>query len=199
MKTIFKLQKSVALLMFFSLFILGASCNDKKSEKNLKDQIDKLEDDENFAGSSKREDICELLNKDDIMEVFALSEENELKQKSSHGTICQYDWSINKGTMTLFSASLNFARGGQHTNSQIGAIWEGQNNGVYKKWNPKEVSGVGDKASWTDLGGGQLRVTADGYIFYVSLSIMYGNKDLMDKNEKIEKTKILAKRVIERM
>lgn len=158
-----------------------------------------MEDDENFAGSSKRDDICELMNKEDIMEVFGLSEENELEQKSSHGTICSYDWSINKGIMTLFSASLNFARDGQHTNSQIDAIWEGQNNGIYKKWNPEEVSDVGDKASWSDLGGGQLRVAEDGYIFYVSLSIMYGNKNMMDKQEKIEKTKILAKRVIERM
>lgn len=199
MKNKFKFQKTVALLMFFSLFIIGVSCNDKKSEKNLKDQIDNLEDDGNFAGSSKRDDICELMNKDDIMDVFGLSEENELEQKSSHGTICSYDWRVNKEEPTFFTASLNFARDGKHTDSQIDAIWKGQNDGIFKKHHPEKVSDVGDKASWSDLGGGQLRVAEDGYIFYVSLSIMYGNKNMMDKKEMIDKTKILAKRVIERM
>ncbi|SHF57639.1 hypothetical protein SAMN05444483_101648 [Salegentibacter echinorum] len=128
-----------------------------------------------------------------------MNDDVELIQKESRGSICSYEWT-SKDQTVFYTVSLNFARGKKRTNSQIDAAWKGQNNGVYKKWQPKEVSDVGDRASWSDLGGGQLRVAANGYIFYVSYSarVIRGEK-LDDTQEMIDKTSTLAKKVIERM
>ncbi|SHF57666.1 hypothetical protein SAMN05444483_101649 [Salegentibacter echinorum] len=50
--------------MIVFILSIGTSCKDQKreeSKENLNDQMDQLENDESFAGSSKRTDICQLL------------------------------------------------------------------------------------------------------------------------------------------
>lgn len=142
----FKTGKMKMDLFLIFLITMGTFCTGQK------------EDNENFAGSSKRDDICQLLSKADIQSVFALSD--EIEQKETKNAVCSYKWH-----------------------------------------NLQNVSGVGDKASWSDLGGGQLRVAFDGSIFYVSLTVtvLHGEDDSMDTQAMIDKTSALAKKVIKRM
>ncbi|MDQ7917943.1 hypothetical protein RBU60_10180 [Mesonia sp. MT50] len=180
-----------------------SSCKDEKSQENGKsqiEQIDQLEDDDSFAGSSKRDDICQLLKEDDIRLVFDLSDAIEIKQEKDRDAICSYNWEASGEKFMKYTVMLNFASGGKRTKSQMDKAWEQQNKTVYSKRNMQSVSGVGDRASWSDLGGGQLRVAADGYIFYVSHSVMVmpGEDKPKDTQGMIDKTKILAKKIIER-
>lgn len=204
MKTLFKLSKTTMLLLFVFLISIGVSCKDKEAQKKQPkelDQIDQLENDESFAGSSKRKDICQLLTEADIRSVFALSDAVEIEQDETKSAICSYKWEASGGKHMYYSVSLNFARGKKRTNSQIDAVWKGQNKKVYKRHKPQEISGVGDKASWSKLGGGQLRVASGCYIFYVSHSVMVmpGEDKPNDTQGMIDKTKTLAKAVMKRM
>lgn len=204
MKIIFNLSKITNTLLVVFVLSVVISCKDQESQdekKDLNDQIDHLEDDKSFAGSSKRDDICKLLTKDDLRAVFNLSDAIEIEQKETKNAICSYDWEASGEKFMKFSVILNFASGGKRTANQLDKAWEKQNQTVYKKRNLQKISGVGDKASWSDLGGGQLRVAADGYIFYVSHSVMVmpGEDKPKDTQGMINKTKTLAKQVIERM
>lgn len=198
MKMLFTLLKSTNLLLAIFLIGLGVSCKDQKTPL---DQIDNLENDKSFAGSSKRDDICQLLTESDIQSVFALSDTIEIEQNETKSAICSYKWEASGKKDRYYSVSLNFARGEKRTNSQINAVWKDQNEKIYKEHNLQEISDVGDKASWSKLGGGQLRVAANGYIFYVSHSVMVmpAEDKPEDTQGMIDKTSALAKRVIKRM
>ena len=197
MKTI---PKIINLLLIILLIGASTACKDHKASKiNSTAPINKLEDDKSFAGSSKREDICNFFDKEDVRLAFDVSDEIEIEQKESKSTICSYDWIANRETMLVYSLSLNFARGEKRSNGQIDAVWKSQNTGVYSKHNLQKVSGLGDKASWSDLGGGQLRVAANGYIFYVSLMALPSKNNPLSKKDMIDKTSVLAKQVIKRM
>ena len=143
MKTVLKSPKILSVLMLFFLITTGVSCKDQKSEKNLKDQVDQFEDDDSFAGSSKRDDICQLLTKDDIRSVFELSDAIELKQEEDRNAICSYDWEASSEKFMRYSVILNFASGGKRTDSQIDKAWEQQNKTVFAKRKMQSVSGVG--------------------------------------------------------
>lgn len=204
MKIMFNLSKIPNFLLIVFILSIGISCKDQKSgksKKNLNDQMDQLENDESFAGSDKRDDICKLLTEKDIQLVFDLSDTIEINQKKTRNAICTYDWEAPGKKFMNYSVSLNFARGGKRTKSQIDAAWQSQNKSVYKKHKPQKVSGVGDRATWSSLGGGQLRVAAKGYIFYVSHSVMvHPTEEKPDDTQgMIDKTSTLAKKVIERM
>lgn len=187
MKTIFRLPKTINLLLVIFLLSMGISCKGQK------------EDDKNFAGSSKRTDICQLITKDDIRSVFELSDEIEINQKKSKNAICSYGWRTPGEKFIFYSLKLNFARGGKRTNNQIDAIWESQNKKLYNRHNLQKVSGVGDRASWSDLGGGQLRVAANGSIFYVSFSVTPKKESPMDTKAMIGNASTIAKHVIKKM
>lgn len=200
MKRIFKCPKALRFLVLMTLIGTGLSCNDTKDKKDSGVQIE--ENDENFAGSSTREDICELFTEDDIRSVFDLSQEVEIEQSESNSAICSYGWWAPDEKYLYYSVSLNFARGGKRTNSQIDAIWEGQNKDLYNRHQLQDVPGVGDKASWSDLGGGQLRVASNGSIFYVTLTLTQttsldkNQKSPMDTQSMIDKTSALARLII---
>lgn len=199
MKTIQVKLKTLILLVLVSFIFISCGNDKKEGQKDLKKQMDELEDDNSFAGSSKRDDICKLLTKKDILSAFELSEEIEIKQSEDRNAICSYKWqTMDEKYNTVM---LNFASGGKRTKSQIDKAWKKQNKSVYKKHKPQNVSDVGDRASWSGLGGGQLRVAADGYIFYVSHSVMVmpGEEKPKDTQGMIDKTSTLAKQVIERM
>lgn len=202
MKTTSKLPKALVFLMLVTLISTGVSCKDQNTKT---DSTVKIEDDENYGGSSKREDICQLFNEDDVRSVFDLSEEVEIEQTESKNAICSYGWWSPDEEYLYYSVSLNFASGEKRTHNQIDAVWEGQNEDLYNRHQLQEVSGVGDKASWSNLGGGQLRVASNGFIFYVSLTITHATS--LDKNKEspldtqtmIDKTSALAKQVIKNM
>jgi hypothetical protein len=160
MKTAFTLSKITNLMLVFFLISTGISCKDQNNQKT------KIEDDMSFAGSSKRDNICQLIDKEDVQSIFGLSDEISIKQKESKSAVCSYEWTAKSEKILVYTLMLNFARGEKRNNSQIDAVWKGQNTGVYSKHNLQKVSCLGDKASWSDLGGGQLRVAANGYIFF---------------------------------
>ncbi|MDN6310298.1 MAG: hypothetical protein ACTHY4_05465 [Flavobacteriaceae bacterium] len=204
MNRFFRLPKITKLLLAVFLINIGVSCKDEKAQKNQPkqlDQIDQLENEESFAGSSKRKNICQLLTETDIRTVFRLSDAVDIEEDETRSAICSYDWEASGEKFMRYSVLLNFARGKKRTNSQIDKAWEKQNKTVYEKHHQQKVPGVGDKASWSDLGGGQLRVANDGYIFYVSHSVMVmpGDDQPNDTQGMIDKTKTLAKHVIKRM
>ena len=119
------------------------------------------ENDSAEAVAAVPEDLCELLNEDLVKFTFNLSEDMVF-EKSDSETICMYDWS-NDAVNVFYSVSLNFAPGGQRSEADAMQVWKSQNEGVYEGKSLKEVAGVGDKASWSTLGGGQLRVLYDGF------------------------------------
>lgn len=199
MKIPFKLPKITKLLLVVFLLSTGISCKDQKGQKDLKKQMDQMEDGDSFAGSSKRDDICQLFTEKDIRSAFDLSDTIKVKQEKTRNVICSYEWETLGKNYMVYNVSLNFARGGKRTKSQIDKAWESQNKSVYKKHKPQNVSGVGDRASWSDLGGGQLRVASDGYIFYMSFFLIPKNHNPMDTQEMIAKASTLTKQVIERM
>lgn len=98
----------------------------------------------------------------------------------------------------FYSIKLNFSKGNRRSSSEIDKVWETQNK-FLEKHNPQEVWGIGDKASWSEMGGGQLRVAADGYIFFVSFYITPRKDNPLEAQEMIDKTKSLANRVIKKM
>lgn len=193
MKTFYKISNLGNLLLLLFIFSLGVSCKDQKNQEN------QLEDDKSFAGSSKRDDLCMLINQDDIRSVFALSDEIEIEQSERKSASCSYQWKIAGEKNLYYSVMLNFASGEKRTKNQIDAAWKSQNESVYAKKNMQKVAGVGDQATWSELGGAQLRVTADGYIFYVSISVIPGAKKLLPTQELIDKASTMAKIVIDRM
>lgn len=184
MKTkLLKPIRSSKWLLVLSLLFLATACKDGKKSTP-----------ENKSGSAERTDLCELLNEDLIKTTFNLSSEVVLK-KDDGKNICSYEWSVNDG---WYSISLNFARGGQRSDSSAQAVWESQNKGIYADKNMQEVTGVGDKATWSNLGGSQLRVLYDGYIFYISL-MDYPDDPAMTTQKMIEKLTLIAEGVIEQL
>lgn len=204
MKTLFKLSRTTKIMLAVFLISISVSCKDKKTQKDQPkqlDQIEELENEESFAGSSKRKDICQLITEEDVRGVFSLSDNVEIKQKKNRSSSCSYDWEATGEKFERYTVLLNFAKGKKRTNSQIDKIWENQNSTVYKNRELQKVSGVGDKATWSNLGGGQLRVSSDGFIFYVSHSVMVmpGKDKPNDTKAMIDKAKKLAKLVINRV
>lgn len=193
MKNHFSLTTVGSFLLVLFIFSTGVSCKDQRNQKN------QLEDDESFAGSSKRDDLCNLMKEDDIRSVFNLSDEIEIEQSEDKSASCSYQWEISDEKNLYYSVTLNFASGGKRTSKQIDAAWKGQNESVYADKNLQKVADVGDQASWSELGGGQLRVASDGHIFYVSISVIPGLKKILPTQELIDKASVLAKKVIQRM
>jgi len=134
------------------------SCQEKKKEENKSSHF----------GSSKRDDICQLITEKDIRSVFELEGQVEVKQEENRKASCFYEWSSLHEKNLYYSVGINFAKGGQRSANEINKVWEKQNKSVYKERGLQEISGIGDRASWSGLGGGQLRIAAKGYIFYVT-------------------------------
>src|SRR5699024_2869961 len=91
--------------------------------------------------------------------------------------------------------------------SELNAMWDSQNENVYKDKDMEEVPEVGNKASWSTLGGGQLRVVANKYMFYISLSggeiqAIPGETEIEDvwsKKYRMEKGVSLANQIIDKL
>lgn len=180
-----KFRKGFATLgiLFFSIAFLMGACKSDDSEGPR-------------SGAEERGDLCELLNEDLVRETFGISP-NIVFEKENEDILCSYGWT-EEDTNIFYSISLNFATGGQRDAAAAQAVWESQNEGVYKDKDMQEVSGVGDRATWSTLGGGQLRVLADGYIFYVSLWAYPGDSENgMSTAEMIEKSSIIANAIID--
>ncbi|MDQ7916584.1 hypothetical protein RBU60_03275 [Mesonia sp. MT50] len=186
MKSLFKIE---SLLLAFLVIQMMISCKNQKAKEN----------DENFTGSSRRDDICNLLKKEDIQSVFEVSKELKIEQREEEKAICFYGWKAAGDEFLYYSVTLNFARGEKRTKSQIDALWKGQYDRLYHRHELQEVTHVGDKASWSKLGGGQLRVASHGFIFYISLSVTPSKDNPMNTKKMITKASSLAELVIDRM
>lgn len=177
------IYSQLGILVFSVLFLFSACGSGNESEPK--------------TGSDERGDLCELLNEDLVRETFELSADIVL-EKDDDDIICSYDWKVEATNIIFYSVSLNFASGGQRDDAAAQAVWESQNESIYKDKNLQEVPGVGDQATWSTLGGGQLRVLADGYIFYVSLSA-YPRESAMPTPEMIEIASTIAKAVVDKL
>lgn len=130
--------------------------------------------------------------------MFDLDDEvkiNQQKQKSNKK--CYYDWKPSEKRISYF-VNLSFVSGDRRTRSEIDEVWRVQ-SGFSEKHNPRGVSGVGDKASWSDHHGGNLCVIAKGYIFNIDFSIIPEKNSPLDDQARIDKARDLAKQVIERI
>lgn len=195
MKTIFELPKMLNFLMIVLLTSTGVSCKDQKNQEDQKVQI---EEGASSAAANRPDEICQLLTEDDIRSVFELNEEvkiNQEKQKSNKK--CYYSWKPSKTRISYF-VNLSFVSGDRRTSSEIEEVWRVQST-FSQEHNPREVSGVGDKASWSDLYGGRLSVMAKGYILNIFISVVPEKKSPLSDQERIDKAKVLAKKVIERI
>jgi|AntDeeMinimDraft_4_1070355.scaffolds.fasta_scaffold05592_1 hypothetical protein len=195
MKSKFESPKILTFLMLIFLISTGVSCKDQKNQKSQKVRI---EDDESFADSNRSDEICQLLTKDDIRSVFELDDQMKIYQeKQKSNKECYYRWKPSKKRITYF-VSLNFVSGDRRTSSEIDKVWKIQSN-FTKKHNPRAVSGVGEKASWSDLYGGRLSVIAKGYVLNIFISVRPEKDSPLGDQDRIDKAKALAKQVIERI
>ncbi len=171
-------------LLVMSLVILASSCNDKTSDQK---------------GSYDNSDSCELITVSDVRSVFDLSNQVEIEQTKKHDEICYYKWQSPENPNLEYTVRFAFARWAQKSEAEMNKTWETQNKQVYSKHNLQEVPGIGDKASWSEYENGQLRVTEDGYIFYISIYVKPKNENPLNTQDLIEKTSALAKAVIKKM
>ncbi len=186
--------KTISLLLIASILLFSCGENEKKS-----------------SNKSEGLEMANLLTEELVRTTFNVYDTVTLEP--DFGTVAknyiQYKWQIDSSENVLYyySVTLNFAKGEPSTSSQLEAMWNSQNEGVYKDKDMEEVSGIGQKASWSTLGGGQLRVVSDRYMFYLSLSGKRMEVDIGDfntttewsKEYRIEKGTSLAKEIITKL
>lgn len=188
-------------LLFLTCFVLMLfSCNSNQKQKDtLKDTKAKVID---LTG---REDLCSLLDEQTVRTVFKVPDSIEFKTKDDK-SICSYSWTLENEKTAFYKISLNFANKVPKSQEALTSIWDSQNKSLYnkKEREMESIDNLGDAASWSNLGGGQLRVHAAGYIFYISLSAQELQpkgvlKSNMPKNEMIEKASLLAQNIIKKL
>lgn len=184
MKTLFPFPKTINLILVIVFISLGTSCKDKKSNKKG-----------SYDGSSS----CELITADNIRSVFDLGNNIEIEQTKKLKEICYYKWQSPNGEKLKYTVRFAFARWAEKSATEMDKTWKSQNKAIYKKHNLQKIPGVGDKASWSDYENGQLRVAADGYMFYISIYIKPKDKNSMDTQEMTDKAVALAKHVVKNM
>lgn len=196
MKHKYPFQKHLLLTLVMSLFLM--SCGDK---------------DDDSANNSLAEP-CNFLTEAVVKSAYGLSDDFEIEKKPTYGSnpLCSYEWEIKTeeeiiGT-ELFQVSLNFSTKGKVSNDQAEQDWEFQNENVYKNYDIEEVSNVGERATWTTLGHGQLRVLYKGYIFYVNTNYRvmqlrdggpFYEFVVQDHETMKERAIVIAKAVIEKL
>jgi len=150
--------KSISLLLIASILLFSCGENEKKDSKE-----------------SNKLDMASILTEKMVRETFNVGDTVTLEPdlgSSMAKNYIQYKWEMDSSEKVLYyySVTLNFSNGTPLPQSNLDAIWDSQNENVYKNKDMENVSGVGRKASWSTLGGGQLRVVANKYLFYLSLS-----------------------------
>lgn len=188
-------------LLIICLGFLFLACNSNQKQKNeLQDAKEKV------TQLTGREDLCVLLDEQTVRSVFKVPDNITFKKKDNQ-RICSYSWSINLDQPTYYGVSLNFANKEPKSQAALTSIWESQNKSLYnkKEREMEPIHNLGDAASWSTLGGGQLRVHASGYIFYISLRAQElqpkggGLISSMPKNEMIAKATVLAQKIIKNL
>lgn len=185
MKRSLKKIRNINLIVCLVLIVTISSCQEEKNKGS-------------YFGSSQRDDITKLITKEDVQDVFNLSNDVAIEKKVKKDAITSYDWESPETKNLFYSIKLNFSKGNRRSRSEIDEVWETQDK-FLEKHNPQEISDIGDKASWSEIGGGQLRVAANGYIFFVSFYITPKKDNPLMADEMINKTKALAEKVIKRM
>lgn len=139
---------------------------------------------------------CDLLHENLVKKTFDLPEDITF-DKTDEYDVCMYGWA-SENTRSFYSLGLNFAPGGKRSDESARVMWEEQDKSIYKDMDTLDVYDVGQRASWSSLGGGQLRVLAEGYIFFVSFYI-YPEEQAMATEERIDKAAAIAAEVIEEL
>ncbi|SEA35044.1 hypothetical protein [Psychroflexus halocasei] len=91
-----------------------------------------------YFGSSQRDDIGELITKENIRDVFDLSNDVVIEKKVKKDAITSYDWESPETKKLFYSIKLNFSKGNRRSSSKIDKVWETQNK-FLEKHNPQEV------------------------------------------------------------
>lgn len=194
----------IYLLIGAGLLFSACQSSDKQNEPGRNKLSEAI-----YAVSEKtgRNNLKELLTEELVRKTFDIPNRTEVKL-STEDYICTYEWEgdpKNESLLLSYRVSLNFGTKKRVDKNGINAIWESQNEGVYKDKHIQPVEGIGDKASWSSLGGGQLRVASGGDLFYLSLDSHKMNlknvKGTMNdhawsKEIMIEKSKMLANAII---
>lgn len=117
-------------------------------------------------------DVQQVLPVDTVRRVLGVPDEITIEQ-TGKAPLLSYAWegiSPDPENLQLsYSVSLRFDTLYRQDNAVIDATWEKQNEGLYAGRSMENVEDVGTKATWSDQGGGQLRVATDGYLFYVGV------------------------------
>ncbi len=192
-------MKNILLILCLNLILF--SCNSKQKQKDVltdaKEKVTQL---------TGREDLCSLLDEQTIRTVFQVPDSIDFKKKDNP-RICSYSWTEEMDKPAYYRVSLNFANKEPKSPEALTSIWNSQNESLYNKEEREmeSVNGVGNAASWSTLGGGQLRVNAEGYIFYISLKAQKFESlggsliSSIQKKESIELATDLAQRIIKKL
>lgn len=126
-------------------------------------------------------DACTVLTEPLTRGVFELESTTEVEQ--SPGTMsnsCTYTWNDPElfdhpvhgpGKLPVGYHSAGLVIGPSFgSKSAADSAWQSQNDGVYADRDVQDIDGIGDRASWSTLGGGQLRILSKNQLYYVDVS-----------------------------
>lgn len=204
------------IFLFIATLLISTSCgnsadNASAAGDKVQDGIKKIaEAREQATEKISRDNLDELLTEEMVRRVFGIADKVDVKQYFSD-YILSYKWKGNTSGNNLiqtYSVGINFSASKPMSKEAVDVIWESQNKNLYKNKNLQNVTGIGYKASWSTLGGGQLRVATDSDIFYLSITShemdktdLTGtmNNKAWETSYMIDKGKILAQEIISKL
>lgn len=157
-------------------------------------------------------DSRELFSEKLLRTTFDIDDATEIEGKEGVAVDYKYKWDLNFSTdnhNVLYEYEIYFNFAFDCARESLESTWQTQNEQVYDDRDDyQEISGVGKKASYSGLGGGQLRVMAKGYIFFLTLNshgtpqsqeAQAQDEYLWSTEYKIEKGKELAQSIIDKL
>ncbi|MFN3341175.1 MAG: hypothetical protein ACK40M_00660 [Flavobacteriales bacterium] len=177
--------------IFSVLLLIGAtvlfSCNDsstvtEESIETAENQLPVVDEEEN-ADMLKPSTFLTLKL---LRSTFSLAEADQIERMDSDGK-CSYDWSKDNKN---YHVDFQFYFPGEMDDDRCTKMYEQLTNGyTQEKDKPVALEGVGTKAIFSKLGGGQLIVRHENEILILNMSVidLEGFKNLGETDDAVQK------------
>lgn len=146
-----------------------------------------------------------LVTEEMVRRVFRVEETIPITIENSSNSALSCTWEMSRGgeAMERYQVDFSFAQDQPLGIEGTETAWVEQERTLYADYGILVVQGVGKRATWTDLNGGQLRVDTEKDIFFVSpsSSLINGDEqsDIWDVQYKMNKSMFLAKEVMQKL
>lgn len=193
--------KTVLGAFLFFLLLMGSltlkSCSSDSGSKKKSN---------NKTAKTKITDYTDIYTEDLIRQVFDVDDdipiEFEHKEKANMLT---YKWeTFNEDAEKLqFQVDFNAIDKEKLGTDDIDKIWEKQDRIIFKEYALTNVPNVGNKANWTEYGGGQLRFATDDNIYFITTNSYHLKQGelgtVWDRDNAIKKSKALAQEILKEL